>query len=113
MHSNPPSPTTNSDKYSEPPYYQHLLFSPVGQDREKYKPENYRTLLRKHLGDHSRSAKPIRRNTAACVTSEQSDPCGGDSIAAAPPGTTGGEHADLQHANSMHFNGDDNSGGAI
>ena len=91
MHSNPPSPTTNSDKYSEPPYYQHLLFSPAGQDREKYNPKKYSALLRKHLGDHSRKAKPPRRNPDAGGFSEQPDPCGGDSMATARAQTTGVE----------------------
>ena len=65
MYSNPPSPTTNSDSSSEPPYYQQLMFLPAGQDREKYNPKEYRTLLRKHLNDHAKKVKPSRRNPDA------------------------------------------------
>ena len=65
MYSNPPSHTTNSDSSSEPPYYQQLMFSPVGQDREKYNPKEYRTLLSKHLHDRAKIAKKSRRNPDA------------------------------------------------
>lgn len=61
MFSNPPSPTTNSDSRLEPPYYQQLMFLPAGQDREKYNPKEYRTLLSKHLHDRSKKAKKPQR----------------------------------------------------
>lgn len=74
MFSNPPRPTTNSDGNSEPPFCQQLMFLPAGQDREKYNPKEYRTLLRKHLNGHSRIAKPSRRKPGTGGAKAHADP---------------------------------------
>ena len=85
------SPATNSGKYLEAPCFQHLLpFDPNGLKKEVYDPRSYRALLRKHLNDHARKAKPPQRNPDAGGSSAQSYPCGGDTMAAARARTTGG-----------------------
>ena len=61
MASQATSPTTNSDGNMAPPYYQHLLFSPAGRDREKYDPKEYRALLTRHLHDRAKKAKKSQR----------------------------------------------------
>lgn len=61
MHSNPSTPTTNSDGNMAPSYSQDLMFSPAGQEREIYIPQNFCAHLRRHWRDRPRKAKKSQR----------------------------------------------------
>lgn len=83
------SPATNFRTTPAPQYYQQLMFSPAGHDREKYNPLQFRTLLRKHLNDRSKKAKLPQRNPDAGRARVRSGLCAGELIAAARAGAAG------------------------
>ena len=77
------SPDAHSGKKSEHPWVQGLLdFDQAGAKNEVYDHMEFRALLRKHWANRSIAAVQ-RRNPAAGGSSAQSNPRGGDAIAAA------------------------------
>ena len=78
------SSATNSENNMEALRFQRLLrFDPNGVREEVYDPKSFCALLNKHLKDHSKKAKPSRRNSDAGESGAQSHPCDGNAFEAA------------------------------